>query len=281
MALTADEKKALFRQAKELRRDVVRITTECGGAHIGGGMSVLDILTILYFRHLNIDPVQPDNPDRDRLILSKGHAAVAFAPVLARRGFFDPELLKTFNKFKSPFGMHPDGKKIPGCDASAGSLGHGLSMAVGLALGARFQKKDWKTYCILGDGECDEGSVWEALMAASHYRLTNLIIIVDRNKLMIDGFTEDVMSLEPLEDKFKAFGMDVRNIDGHDFDALEDALVYAGQAGDKPVLILADTVKGKGVEYMEGNVVWHYGSIDSQNAEKAYASIDAMYEGLV
>ncbi len=154
-------------------------------------------------------------------------------------------------------------------------------MALGLALGARFQKKRWRTYCILGDGECDEGSVWEALMAAAHYKLANLTVIVDRNKLSIDGFTESVMSLEPLEDKFKAFGVDTRTVDGHDFDALDEAITRAKESTEKPTVIIADTVKGKGVDYMENNVVWHYGSIDSENAQKAIASINAMYAYLL
>ncbi len=281
MALTKEERQKLYAQAKQLRKDILDVTVWAGGAHIGGGLSVIDILTILYFKYLNIDPQRPDWEDRDRLVLSKGHAAVAYVPTLARRGYFEVEELKTFNKFKSRFGMHPDSKRVCGCDASTGSLGHGLPMAVGMALGARVQGKDLKVYCILGDGECNEGSVWEALMAAAHYKLTNLVTIIDRNRLMIDGPTEKVMAIEPLADKLEAFGMEVVRADGHDMDALSEAIEKARAAKDRPVVILADTVKGKGVDFMENQVPWHYGSVDAELKEKAHASIEKMYETLI
>ncbi len=281
MALTKEERQKLYAQAKQLRKDILDVTVWAGGAHIGGGLSVIDILTILYFKYLNIDPQRPDWEDRDRLVLSKGHAAVAYVPALARRGYFEVEELKTFNKFKSRFGMHPDSKRVCGCDASTGSLGHGLPMAVGMALGARVQGKDLKVYCVLGDGECNEGSVWEALMAAAHYKLTNLVTIIDRNRLMIDGPTEKVMAIEPLADKLEAFGMEVVRADGHDMDALSEAIERARAAKDRPVVILADTVKGKGVDFMENQVPWHYGSVDAELKEKAHASIEKMYETLI
>jgi transketolase len=213
--------------------------------------------------------------------LSKGHAAVAYVPALARRGYFDVEELKTFNKFRSPFGMHPDSKRVRGCDASTGSLGHGLPMAVGMALGARVLGKDLKVYCILGDGECNEGTVWEGLMAAAQFKLTNLITLIDRNRLMIDGPTEEVMGVEPLADKLVAFGMDVLTVDGHDMDALSDAIDKGLAATEKPVAILANTVKGKGIGFMEDEVPWHYGSVDAELKEKAHASIEKMYESLL
>lgn len=281
MALTHDERQTLYAQAKQLRKDIIDVTSWAGGAHLGGGLSVIDILTILYFKYMKIDVERPDWEDRDRLILSKGHAAVAYVPTLARRGFFDVEELKSFNKFKSPFGMHPDSKRVLGCDASTGSLGHGLPMAVGMALGARVLEKDVKIYCILGDGECNEGSVWEGLMSASHFKLTNLVTIIDRNGLMIDGPTEEVMGVEPLADKLTAFGMEVVKANGHDMDALADAIDKAIAASGKPVAILADTVKGKGIDFMENEVPWHYGSVDAELKEKAHASIDKMYEGLL
>ena len=181
---------------------MVDVTVWAGGAHIGGALSMADVLTALYYHYLNVRPEEPDWPERDRFVLSKGHGGVGLAPVLADKGYFDKELLKEFNHFKSPFGMHLDGNKVQGVDACTGSLGHGLSMALGMALGARFQKQAWRTYCMLGDGECDEGSVWEAAMAAAHYKADNLTAFVDRNHLMIDGLTEDVMSLEPLADKW-------------------------------------------------------------------------------
>lgn len=273
MALTADERNKLRKIAKELRLTIVDVMSWSGGAHIGGSLSIADILTILYFKYLNIDPENPKWEDRDRFILSKGHSAAGYIPVLAKRGYFPEEELKTFNHFGSPFAMHPDSNKVIGCDASAGSLGHGLSMAVGMGLGAKQLDKSWKTVCLMGDGECCEGSVWEAAMSASNFKLGNVIGIVDRNRLMIDGFTEDVMALEPFADKWRSFGWEVLEIDGHDFDALDGALEKAWAATDKPVLILANTVKGKGVDFMENNAVYHYASGDSALCEKAKASI--------
>ncbi|NCB31494.1 MAG: transketolase, partial [Clostridia bacterium] len=234
---------------------------------------ILDILTMLYFKYLNIDPKNPQWEERDRFILSKGHAAAGYIPVLAKKGYFPVETLMSFNHFGSPFAMHPDSNKINGCDVSAGSLGHGLSMAVGLGLGARYLKKNWKTVCIMGDGECCEGSVWEAAMAAVHFKLGNVIGIVDRNRLMIDGKTEDIMALEPFADKWRAFGWEVLEVNGHDFDQLDAALEKAWQATEKPVLILANTIKGKGVDFMENNVVYHYAAGDSELCAKAKASI--------
>jgi len=244
-----------------------------GGAHIGGSLSAADLLTALYYKYLRIRPEEPDWPDRDRFVLSKGHGGVGLASVLADRGYFPKALLHEFNHFKSPFGMHLDGAKVPGVDASTGSLGHGLSMAVGMALGARFQGKSWLTYCLLGDGECDEGSVWEAAMAAHHHKVDNLITFVDRNRLMIDGPTEDVMALEPLADKWRAFGWGVREIDGHDYAQIGEAIEAAQQAKGAPLVIIANTVKGKGVDFMENAVQWHYGSVDSDMAARAKASI--------
>lgn len=273
MALSMEEKQRLQDLARELRLTVIDVMAWSGGAHVGGSLSIIDILTILYFKYLKIDPANPKWEDRDRFILSKGHAAAGYIPVLAKRGYFPEETLKTFNHFGSPFAMHPDCNKVIGCDASAGSLGHGLSMAVGLGLGARYLKKDWKTVCLMGDGECGEGSIWEAAMSASNFKLGNVIGIVDRNRLMIDGKTEDVMALEPFADKWRAFGWDVVEIDGHDFDQLDEALSHAWAATDQPVLILANTIKGKGVDFMENNVVYHYASADSELCAKAKASI--------
>ncbi len=217
MPLSAEQIRKLQDKARQLRCDMVDVTVWAGGAHIGGALSMTDVLTALYYHYLDVRPDEPDWQGRDRFVLSKGHGGVGLAPVLADKGYFDKELLKEFNHFKSPFGMHLDGNKVKGVDASTGSLGHGLSMALGMALGARFQKQAWRTYCLLGDGECDEGSVWEAAMAAAHYKADTLTAFVDRNHMMIDGLTEDVMSLEPLADKWRAFGWEVREIDGHDF----------------------------------------------------------------
>ena len=276
MPLSSGELERLKETAKQIRLDIIDTTVWAAGAHIGGAMSMVEIMTILYFKYLNIKPEDPDYPERDRLVLSKGHGGVGFAPVLANRGYFDKDELKEFNHFKSCFGMHLDSNKVKGVDASTGSLGHGLSISVGLALGARLQNKSWLTYCILGDGECNEGSVWEAAMAAHHYRLTNLITIVDRNGLMIDGPTEQVMSLEPFADKWRAFGFMVKEIDGHNFNELSDVIEQAQNEKSGPVVIIAHTVKGKGVDYMENQVKWHYGSMDSTLADKAKQSVMKM-----
>ncbi|MEW6079359.1 MAG: transketolase [Thermodesulfobacteriota bacterium] len=279
MALTPQEMKTLKEMARQARKDIVDITGWSGGAHIGGGLSVTDIMIILYYKYLNVKPQDPGWEDRDRFILSKGHAGVAYAAILARKGYFAFDQLKSFNKFKSPFGMHLDGNKVRGVDASTGSLGHGLPMAVGMALGARLQKKNWWTYCVLGDGECNEGTIWEAAMAASHYKLNNLVTIVDKNRLMIDGTTEEVMGLEPFADKWTAFGFIVREVNGHDFEDLAGAIEYAHTRPGKPVVIIANTVKGKGVDFMENQVKWHYGGLDTALVEKAHQSIDKMYAG--
>lgn len=273
MALSPQEKQRLKDIARELRLTVIDVMAWSGGAHVGGSLSIIDILTILYFKYLDVHPADPQWDERDRFVLSKGHAAAGLIPVLAKRGFFPEETLKTFNHFGSPFAMHPDSNKVIGCDASAGSLGHGLSMAVGMALGARQRKMPWKTVCLMGDGECCEGSIWEAAMSAPHFKLGNLIGIVDRNRFMIDGETEDVMPLEPFADKWRAFGWEVVEVDGHDFDQLDEALARAWAATDVPVLILANTIKGKGVDFMENNVVYHYASADSELCARAKASI--------
>ncbi|MBN2310936.1 MAG: transketolase [Candidatus Hydrogenedentes bacterium] len=275
MAVSEAERGELTRRAKAIRSGIVDVTGWAGGSHIGGALSQTDILTLLYFKYLNIDPANPEWPDRDRFILSKGHGGVGLAVTLAERGYFDPALLKDFGHSGSPFGMHLDGNKVTGVDASTGSLGHGLSMAVGLALGARVQGKAWRTYCLIGDGECNEGSIWEAAMAASHYRLDSLIGFVDRNRMMIDGATEDVMAIEPLADKWAAFGWHVQTVDGHDFGALAQAIDEAQEHAGSPSVILAQTVKGKGVDFMENDPAWHYGGLNADLIARAKASLGA------
>ncbi len=275
MPLSEIELKELKEKAAKLRNDIVDVTFWAGGAHIGGAMSMVDIITILYSKFIKLDPSNPDLEDRDRFVLSKGHTGVGLAPLLAEKGFFDKEILKTFNQFNSPFGMHLDSLKVRGLDASTGSLGHGLPIALGMALAARVKNLDYKTYCVLGDGEMNEGSNWEAIMAAAHYKVTSLIPIVDFNKRMIDGKVEDIMSIDPLDEKWKAFGWDVIEINGHDFNQLNDAIEKAHAAVEKPVVIIANTIKGKGIDFMEDQTKWHYGSIDSTVVEKAKASIAA------
>ena len=277
MPITDQEVKTLEEKARQLRKDIIDVTGWAGGAHIGGALSMVEMLIILYFKYAAVNPQDPDWEERDRIVVSKGHGGVGYAATLARKGFFDFALLKNFNKFKSPFGMHLDSNKVRGVDISTGSLGHGLPMAVGLALGARVQKKDWKTYCILGDGECNEGSNWEAAMSAAHYKINNLVTFVDRNNLMIDGRTEEIMSLEPLAGKWTAFGFTVKKIDGHDFRQLAEAIDFSHEHQEGPVVIIAETVKGKGVDFMEDEVKWHYGGLDTDLVEKAKQSVDRMY----
>ena len=275
MPLSDKELNNLKKEAVKLRNDIVDVTFWAGGAHIGGAMSMVDILTILYNKFMKYDSSNPDLEDRDRFILSKGHAGVGLAPLLANKGFFDKETLKTFNQFNSPFGMHLDSLKVRGLDASTGSLGHGLPISLGIALAGRVKGLDYKTYCVVGDGEMNEGSNWEAIMAAAHYKVTSLIPIVDFNKRMIDGEVKDIMSIDPLGDKWRAFGFDVIEINGHDFNELNDAIEKANAAVDRPVVIIAHTIKGKGIDFMEDETKWHYGSIDSTVVEKAKASIAA------
>jgi len=275
--LSNEEYNELLKRARSIRHSVIDTTLKAGGAHVGGGMSMLDILVTLYFKYMNVDVNNPDNPDRDRFVLSKGHAAIGYIPLLAEKGFFDKKLLDTFNKFKSPFGMHPDGNKISGCDASTGSLGHGLPMAVGMALGARVQKKSFQTYCIVGDGELNEGSNWESAMIAAHYKIDNLLLFVDRNRHMIDGPVEEIMGIDPLADKWKAFGWEVLEIDGHNLNEITEAIEKAKEIKDKPVVVIANTIKGKGVDFMEDQTKWHYGAIDSALGDQAHESINKMY----
>ncbi len=273
MPLTTEERLRLEEKAHELRCLSVDTVAWAGSGHIGGAMSAMDILTILYHKYMKIDPKTPDLPDRDRFVLSKGHVGVGYAPLLAELGYFDKELLKKYNHTGSPLGMHLDSLKVPGVEASTGSLGHGLAIGLGMALGARLKKEAWKTFVLLGDGECNEGEVWESAMAASHFKAVNLVTIVDRNMCMIDGPTEEVMGLEPFADKWKAFGFDVLEVNGHDFKELAFALDKALAAKDKPVAIIANTIKGCGIDFIAGDYKWHYGSFDEETKARAKASL--------
>lgn len=278
MPLTDIEIKNLEKKAHELRSLCVDTVVWAGSGHIGGSLSAMDILTILYYKYLNIDPSKPLWEDRDRFILSKGHIGVGFAPVLADKGYIDKEQLKEYNHTGSELGMHLDSNKVPGVDASTGSLGHGLPIAVGMALAARINNKDYKTYCLLGDGECDEGSVWEAAMSIAHYKITNLVTIVDRNRCMIDGPTENVMSLEPFAKKWEAFGFIVKEVDGHNFTELSEAIEYALAEDKAPVVIIANTIKGCGIDFMEDNYKWHYGGLNSEKIAQSKESLEKYYK---
>jgi transketolase len=277
MPLTKEEIKGLGKKAWDIRKLIVETTFTCGGSHLGGSLSQTDVLVALYWKYMNIDPSNPLWADRDRFILSKGHGGVGWAAVLGEKGYFDKELLKNFNKTGSPFGMHLDSQKVKGCDASTGSLGHGLAISVGLAVGARMNKKSFRTYCMVGDGELCEGTNWEAAIIATHHKLDNLTLFVDRNRLMIDGPTEEITSLEPIDAKFQAFGWETITIDGHDFAQIGEAIEKAQLIKGKPTVIICNTVKGKGVELFENKSNWHYGGINSDLKEQALACLDKFY----
>lgn len=262
-------------KAKEIRIDIIKSLAEAGSGHTGASLGLTDIFTALYFGILNHDPLNPQWEERDRLILSIGHAVPVLYASLAHAGYFPKEELLTLRKFGSRLQGHPGRDHLlPGLELSAGSLGQGLSVSVGMALAGKMDKKNWKVYCILGDGELQEGSVWEAAMSAGHHKLDNLIAIVDRNKLQIDGTVANVMDIEPLEDKWKSFGWNVINIDGHDFEQIINAfetisqqqsinfsapqfLKYSITDKGKPTVIIAKTIMGKGVKSIENNNLWH------------------------
>lgn len=278
MALTKEEFDKLEDKARQLRKLTVQTVFWSGGGHIGGALSSMDILTILYHKYLNIQVDNPQWEDRDRCIISKGHIGVGVAPVLADKGFFDKAWLKTYNHTGSNLGMHLNSKKVPGLDASTGSLGHGLSIGLGNVMGARLLNKKIKAYVLLGDGECNEGSVWEAAMAISHFKALDVIPIVDRNMCMIDGPTEDIMKLEPLAEKWRAFGFEALEIDGNNMNELSAAIDTANAATEKPVAIIAKTLKACGIKHMQGNYVYHYASIDNATVEKAIKEIDEYHD---
>ena len=249
-------------RAKFIRLETVRLTKIAGAGHYSSTFSAAELLAALYYAQMRINPAEPDWAGRDRFVLSKGHIAIGLYPVLADLGFYDAELLEDYTRLGSAFGDHPDMKKITGVDFSSGSLGHGLSVSLGMALSARMQGNDSRIYCMMGDGELNEGQVWEAAMSAGHFGCQNLVAIVDRNQLCIDGSTEDIMSVEPLTDRFASFGWNVQRIDGHDLDAIMGAFdaLPAGNKG-KPQMIIADTVKGRGVQMMEMSLNWHVGNL--------------------
>ncbi|MDO9524290.1 MAG: transketolase [Gemmobacter sp.] len=263
-------------RAKFIRKETVRLSRIAGAGHYSSTFSCAEVLATLYYDQMRIEPSKPDWPDRDRFVMSKGHAAIGLYPVMADLGYFDPSELDTYTRLGSKFGDHPDMKKVRGLDFSSGSLGHGLSVGVGFALSARMQKSDFMTYVMLGDGELSEGQIWEAANAAGHFGLRNLVAIVDRNGLSIDGHTEDVMSVEPLADRFAAFGWDTQRIDGHDLGAIRKAFAALGHEGTgKPQVIIADTVKGRGVARMEMSLDWHVGNLVGQDYDDVMAELEA------
>lgn len=268
-------KKRLGAFATRLRMHIVESTYYAKSGHPGGSLSMADTLAYLYFAELNVDPRNPKWPQRDRFVLSKGHCAPALYSVLALKGYFPEEELKTLRAVGSRLQGHPDMKGTPGVDMSSGSLGQGISAAVGMALAAKLDKADWRTYAFLGDGEIEEGQVWEASMFAAHKKLDNLCIIVDNNNLQIDGELEEVNSPYPIPEKFAAFGFHVVEIDGHDFDQIEAAFAQARACKGQPTAIIQKSVKGKGVSFMENKASWHGTAPNQEQYEQAMAQLKA------
>lgn len=271
--MTDNEKKMLRQTATKVRIGIIEATHAAGSGHPGGSLSIADLLTYLYFKEMNIDPADPKNPDRDRLVLSKGHAAPALYSVLANRGYFPVSDLLTLRKHDSYLQGHPDMKHIPGVDMSSGSLGQGISAACGMAVAAGLDGRKYRVFAILGDGECEEGQVWEAAMFASAKKLGNLIAFVDWNGLQIDGSVEEVNSPLPLDKKFEAFNWNVAVIDGHDFDALESVISSIDPASGIPTAVIMKTVKGKGVSFMENAVGWHGTAPNDEQAKEALGEL--------
>ena len=258
--------------ARQVRRNIWRAIRAGGGGHVGGSCSAADILAALYFHRMRIRPGEPDWPERDRFVLSKGHANAALGAVLAQAGFIDDAVLDQFYAFESPFGMHPD-IKVAGVEMCTGALGHGLPVATGMALGARIQNKVFHTFVMIGDGELHEGSNWEAAMAAAHYRLSNLTAIIDFNKICQSGRVDEVIGVDPLADKWRAFGWEVREIDGHNMEEVVDTLDALPLSPDRPTALIAHTVKGKGVSFAENTYLWHSNSVNDEIYATALAEL--------
>lgn len=255
--------------ARNIRRGIIEAVYSNQSGHPGGSLSIADIITVLYFNEMNINSKDPKNENRDRLVLSKGHCAPALYSALANRGFFEVEELKTLRNIESRLQGHPDMKHIPGVDMTTGSLGQGLSVANGMAIAGKLNNKDYRVYCILGDGEIEEGQIWEAAMASNKYKLDNLCLIIDNNNLQIDGTIEDVMSSYPIDEKFRSFGFQIINIDGHDIEEIIKAFEVARTVKEKPTCIIAKTTKGKGVSFMENQVEWHGKAPNEEQYNKA------------
>ena len=266
--------------ANKVRKNALKAVYSAQSGHPGGSLSIAETLTYLYFEVMNVDPKNPKNPDRDRFVLSKGHTAPALYSVLAQKGFFPEADIETFRKIDSYLQGHPDMKGVPGIDMSTGSLGQGVSAAGGMALAAKLDNKDYRVYSILGDGEIQEGQVWEQAMFASHYKLDNLTIFVDFNGLQIDGSVTDVMNPTPIDKKFEAFGWNVVCCDAHNFDELEAAINNAKATKDKPTAVILKSVKGKNVSFMENNVSWHGSAPNEEQYNQAISELDAIIEEL-
>jgi len=278
--LTNDEEFELKKTAVQIRKDVLRTIKAGGAGHIGGALSCTDILTVLYFKILRVDPQKPDWPERDRFILSAGHKCLALYATLAEKGFYDKSLLDTYGALCTKLGGHPDMHKLPGIESNTGALGHGLSIAGGMALGLRLDDRDTKVYVVLGDGELAEGSNWEAAAAASHHKLDNLVAFVDRNKFQHGGRTVDFMSYEPLDKRWEAFGWAVRIIDGNDLQQVYGNVMDTPFEKGKPSMIIADTIKAKGVPFMEDKASSHYWKVNEDELNDAEQALQEIEEGL-
>ncbi len=262
-------------KARFVRTETVRLISIAKSGHYGSSFSCAELFAALYYHVLHYDPQDPASPDRDRFILSKGHAAIGLYPILADVGFFPPDWLDTYTRLGSPLGDHPDMRRIPGIDFSSGSLGHGLSVGVGMALNGRLDQRDYRVYVMLGDGEMNEGQVWAAAMSAAHFKLGNLVAIVDRNWVSVDGRTEEVMNPEPLGDKWRAFGWNVAEIDGHDLEAILNAFAaLPSPSSERPSVVIAKTVTGKGVSFMEGDFAWHLGYLAPSDEARAMSELE-------
>lgn len=270
----------LMKVANEVRKGAITAVYHAKSGHPGGSLSATDIYTYLFFEEMRIDPADPKNDDRDRFVLSKGHTAPGYYATLANRGFFPVEDLKTLRKVGSYLQGHPDMKHIPGVDMSSGSLGQGISAAVGMAISGKLRKKDYRVYTLLGDGEIQEGQVWEAAMLAAHHQLDNLVVIVDNNNLQIDGSIDEVNSPYPIDKKFEAFNFHVINVDGHDFDALDAAFKEARETKNQPTAIIAKTIKGKNVSFMENQASWHGAAPNEEQYAVAMADLEKVGEAL-
>lgn len=275
--MITNSKTYLSQKAALIRKETVKAVCHAASGHPGGSLSIADLLAVLYFDKMNIDPENPQNPDRDRLVLSKGHAAPSYYSALALRGYFSTEELKNLRQIGSFLQGHPDMNKVPGVDMSSGSLGQGLSAANGMALGAKASGRSYQVYCILGDGETQEGQVWEAVMTAAHYKLDNLTVFLDQNGLQIDGPVANVKNNAPYEEKFSAFGWNVLTIDGHDIEQIGDAIDKAKSAKGRPTIIICHTIKGKGVSYMENQCGWHGAAPDEEQAAIACRELDEAF----
>jgi len=267
----------LKEKAKTIRKHIICMTREAGSGHPGGSLSAVEIVTALYFKVMKIDPQNPRWEDRDRFILSKGHAAPVLYAALAERGFFPVEELYRLRKLGSILQGHPDMKVTPGVDMTTGSLGQGLSAANGMALAGKLNKKNYRVYVLLGDGEIQEGQIWEAALTSSHYKLDNLTAVLDNNGLQIDGTNDEVKCINPIEEKWKAFGWHVISVDGHNFEEILAALEEAKNVKGRPTMIIAKTIKGKGVSFMENKVDWHGTAPNKEQAEIAFKEIEKCF----